>query len=243
MRGFVYILSLFMLVALVAGCSKEKNDCLKSTGDIMREDRTVQTFKEIEVYNNVNVVITQGIFSAVTVEAGENLIDKVTTELRGDVLVIKNENKCNWVRSYKHEITAYVTTKTLERISHNGYGKISGTNTIQSDGLVISINGNGDVELDINANYCFSDMHKTGDLILSGYAGTSGLWSSGNNWIRCEDLITDTTFVESRTTGDCFVNVSSKFQALLNGSGNIYYSGDPGDVKTEVIGSGVVYKN
>ena len=236
MQGSVNILSLFMLLTLVASCSKEKNDCMKSTGEIIFEDRAVQSITDIEVYNNVNVIITQNTFSSVTVEAGENLIGKVTTIMHGDTLVIRNENKCNWVRSYKHEITAHVTVKDLRKINHWGYGKISSANTIQSNGLSISINGSGDVELNINVPYCFSDMHKSGDLILKGYAGTSGLWASGNNWIRCEELKTDTTFIESRTTGDCFVNASSRFQALLGGTGDIYYSGDPADVETEITG-------
>jgi len=179
----------------------------------------------------------------VIVEAGENLVDKVTTVVEGDSLVIRNENKCNWIRSYRYAINVHVSVPDLRRIEHNGYGTISSANTIQSGSLSISLNGNGNVDLQINLPYCYSDVHKSGDLMLSGFARVNGLWASGNNWIRCEELMTDTTFIDSRTTGDCLVNASLRLQASVNGSGDIYYSGDPPDVSTEILGTGAIYKN
>jgi len=236
-------LGYLVVLILMLGCSKEKNDCMKSTGEIIFVDRELALFSEIEINNNVNVILTQDTFSSIMVEAGENLIEKITTVVQGDRLVIQNENKCNWVRSYDYAVNVHVSVTNLQRIEHNGYGKISSTNTIQSDGIVISINANGDVELDINMPYCFSDMHKSGDLILSGYARLNGLWASGNNWIRCKDLKTDTTFIESGTTGDSYVNASLRLQALVKGPGDIFYSGSPIDVVTEITGEGAVIKN
>ena len=242
MRAFVHIVPIFLIIALFAGCSKEKNDCLKSTGTIVLEDRVVLDFTQIEVYNNVNVVITQDTFSSVTIEAGTNLIDKVTTVVQGDSLVIRNENKCNWVRSFKYDITAYVTVKKLLKIEQRGYGEISGTNTIQTSDLIITILGNGDVELTINANSCFSDMHTSGDLILKGYANVNGIWSSGNNWIRCQELQTNITFVESRTSGDCLVNVSDSLAAKIFSVGGVRYSGDPEKISSVIEGTGKLIK-
>ena len=240
---FAYISSVILLIILLSGCSKAKNDCMKSTGEIVMEDRPVQPFSQIETHNNVNIILTQGSENSITIEAGANLIDKVTTVIQGDSLVIRNENKCNWVRSYKYDINAYITVKDLRRIDHKGYGKISTTNTLTPVSLIISILGNGDVELNINTPYCHTDLHSSADLILSGYASTNGIWSSGNNWIRCADLVTDTTFIESRTSGDSFINATAKFQAVLKGSGNITYSGNPSDVQTEIIGTGEIIKN
>lgn len=238
-----FICSIFLLYSLIAGCTKNNNDCLKSTGEIITEERLLGTFTRIEAHNNVNVIITQGSTTAVSVEAGENLIGKVTTEVQNDILIIGNDNKCNWVRSYKHEIDVHVTVANLQEIDHYGFGNITSTNTIISDGLIITIYSNGDVNLDINMNYCYSDVHKSGDLILSGYASINSLWTIGNNWIRCQDLVTDSTYVVSKTTGDCLVNASFKLKVLLEGTGDVYYSGDPADVELEIVGDGAVIKN
>jgi len=93
MRINVHIFWILITLSLVAGCSKKKNDCMKSTGKIVFEERTVGSFKTLEVYNNVNVIVTHGTTYAVTVEAGENLLEKITVDVKGDTLVIKNKNK------------------------------------------------------------------------------------------------------------------------------------------------------
>jgi len=243
MRTVTYVCSLMMLLSLGLGCGKGKNDCFKSTGEIVFEDRGVQSFTQIETHNNVNVIITQGAFSSVTIEAGKNLIGKVTTVVQGDSLVIRNENKCNWIRSYKYDINAYVTVKNLRRIDHQGFGRISSSNTVNAITLYISNHNNGDVELDLNVGYLYTDMHKTGDVILKGTAGGHEVYSSGNNWLRCASLETGYTAVQSVTTGDCYVKASDSLKAGIYSLGSIYYSGNPQKITSTIEGSGELIKN
>ena len=157
------------------------SDVCSSDLEIVFEDRGVQSFTQIETHNNVNVIITQDTFSSVTIEAGKNLIGKVTTVVQGDSLVIRNENKCNWIRSYKYDINAYVTVKNLRRIDHHGFGKISSSSTVSATTLYISNHNNGDVELDLNVGYLYTAVHKSGDVILKGNAGGHDVYTSGSN--------------------------------------------------------------
>src|SRR3972149_5567093 len=101
MKGLLNFWLVIGMFPLASACKKDKPDCFKSTGDLVREQREVGDFSSMEVYNNVNVVISQDTLNQVIIEAGENLLEEITTEINGATLVIRNNNKCNWVRSYK----------------------------------------------------------------------------------------------------------------------------------------------
>ncbi|MBL4577627.1 MAG: DUF2807 domain-containing protein [Flavobacteriales bacterium] len=241
MRSLLHIWSFLILLFLALGCSKDKNDCLKSTGEIVFEDRMVQTFKAIRVFNNVNVIVTQGSAYSVTVEAGSNLQGKITTEVVNDTLVLKNENKCNWIRSYKYDINVHVTIVDLTGIEHRGYGDITSTNTITLDNILFRSVGNGDIYMSIDVDYCYADIHFVGDLQLTGTADAFGLWHSGSGWIRCESLVAQSVFLDSFSSGDCFVQVSDELIATIHEVGSVHYSGSPSLVNLTVNGSGQFY--
>ena len=74
-------------------------DCFKSTGKIVDEYRAVQQFNEIQVMNNINLFITYDTIQEIRVEAGKNLVNLIKTDVNNNRLIIKNNNKCNWIRS------------------------------------------------------------------------------------------------------------------------------------------------
>ena len=76
-------------------------DCLKSTGDIIKEQRFVKDFTTLVVHDNIFVTLTQDTENSLEVEAGENLLSLIKTDVDGGTLTITNDNSCNWVLSYK----------------------------------------------------------------------------------------------------------------------------------------------
>ena len=89
----VYILLLFIGTGLVS-CSKSKYDCFKTDGDLVKETRTLSDFAYIEVYNNVNVILTQSSVNSVEIEAGKNLMSEIIAEVINDTLILRNNNFC-----------------------------------------------------------------------------------------------------------------------------------------------------
>ena len=217
MKGILNFWLVAGMFLLAPACKKDKPDCFKSTGDLVREQREVGGFSTMEIYNNVNVVISQDTLNQVVIEAGENLLKKITTEVKGAALVIRNENKCNWVRSYKKEINAYVSVKDLTKIGLFGHGKITSSNTITTPVFFITNKGNGDVELQVDNGYCYIDLHSAGDLILTGKIGGIEIWTSGNNWVRCLGLKTSYAALYTHTTGDCFLTFDDSLNIVLAG--------------------------
>ena len=108
---------LFILVSLMV-TSCQKMDALFKNGEPVTEYRTVgQNFTVVSMFNNVNVKLVQDRHPHLELTCPKNLIEKVTTEVKNDTLVIKNENDFNWIRSYDYSIdlTVYYDTSSLSQ--------------------------------------------------------------------------------------------------------------------------------
>ena len=233
-----------LVVLLFTSCGKENRwDCIKRTGDMVSETRNLGSFYGVRSMDNINVILVQDTAYYVRLEAGENLIDGITTRLDGGFLEIGNSNKCSWSRSYDQEVNAYVGFIDIDSLYHQGYGSITSEGVLSTDQLDITILNNGDVNLEINALFCSANMHQAGDLILSGEAGWVEVWSSGVQWTRCSNLIANYFRIITKSTGDALVNTTDSIHAEISGSGNVYYSGSPTVVTSIITGTGSLIKN
>ena len=140
------IVVLFFLVSLMAAsCSK-----VFTNGEPVTEHRNLgQRFETVCIYNNVNVKLVNSDRQGVEVTCPENLIEKVTTEVKGDSLIIKNENEFNWLRSYDYSIDLTVYYDSLREITYASIGdlrctdSIRGYSTISTDTIPLEIDTTG----------------------------------------------------------------------------------------------------
>ena len=226
-------------------CNKESApDYLQTTGEITSVERDVEDFTEIELFNKINLFITQDTVNKVVFEAGKNLIPDIVTEVKEGKLSIKNTNKFNFLRSYKKSINVYIHCKNLLHIIYRGAGNISSTNSIIDSVFNFDCKkGTGTVELSVTAKEGHFNMH-TGqcDLILHGEIGVNYVYQAGNGYVNAEDLKTGYTFVTNKGTNDLKINVDKVLFARISYLGNIYYKGNAYDVVAEITDKGQLIK-
>jgi len=233
----VFHFSITILAVLIFACNKESRwDCVKRTGKTSTDIRVLPPFTKIIAEDNVNVFITQGSAQEVKVEAGNNLISLIKTEIDSGTLRIRNENQCNWARSYKNgAINVHITMPTLRHVSHFGSGQIKSNDTITCDTLTILTQESGDVELTINTKILYTQVHSTSDVTLHGKSILHGNFHIGAGFLHCEDLQTDIIWSTSKASGNEYLNVKKHIGATIDWVGNIYYSGNP---TIEIKGTG-----
>lgn len=237
------LIYLFILASLLfASCKKENmGDCFKGTGNIITESRELPFFDSIYVETNINVFITiDSTVREVKVEAGENLLPHIITKVENGKLLIRNNNRCNFARSYKKEITVHITLPVIKAIASDSQGFIKSTNTLRSDTVDITIKNAGDIDLKLDVRHVLTHMHGAGDVILSGKTGVHEIHAVGNSFIRCADLFTGYTFIWANTTGNIYVNATKGLGVTIVGSGNVYYSGNPQVITSKTTGTGQI---
>lgn len=82
---FVFVLS---LVLGFSSCEKSIF-CKNGSGEVLTEERSVSNFTQIDYAIPGELIITQSDTISVTIEAQENLIPDIETNIEGNVLEIK----------------------------------------------------------------------------------------------------------------------------------------------------------
>jgi hypothetical protein len=234
-----YFFIYFLLIGCLSSCDKDHLlDCLKSSGTISSETRAVADFNRIDVYNNPEVILTQDTVNSITVEAGHHIISGITTEINNGILTIRNENKCNWVRSYSKTIAVYVHVKKLDFIHHHGSSTVSSTNILHNITFDFNVWNSGDINLSVQADSIYSRQHLTvGDITLTGQSPYLYIFNKGNGFTYEKNLIAENSYIVQKGTGNCYVHINQNMDVEIHDSGNVYYSGSP-VVSSNITGSG-----
>lgn len=238
-RGF-FLIPLF-LIALFPSCKKENRcDCIKRTGSIVTETREINGFDKIFLEDNVTVFITQDSFFEVKVEAGENIVPLIKTEVIDGTLFIRNKNRCNWTRSYNKPLNVFIKMPIIKYITSDGTADIKSLNTITTDIFDVQTKNSGNIELTVNNSKVISHMHGSGDLTLSGTTIEHACDIGGTSFLNCKNLQTANTWVHTFTTGLCYVSTSN-LTCLIDNVGDVYCYGSPGTVQEIKKGAGQLY--
>jgi hypothetical protein len=110
MKRIIYLL----LLTLLFSCEKP-SECIESTGEIVTRDVPISAFTRLEVYRGIAVQITEGANYSLQIKSGENLIDNVEVKQEGQILKLKDNTSCNWLREYG-QTTIYITAPNIEEI-------------------------------------------------------------------------------------------------------------------------------
>ena len=244
MKTWSFILGIIglMMVLLAAGCSKDGGgDCFRSTGEVKLETRTVAGFHLIEVHDNINLILAQDTTGyALQVEAGENLLDDITTEVENGHLVIRNGNTCNWVRSFEVPISVYIRFPSLDTIIFRAAGDLTFTTAWRSDSIQMDVwEGAGTLSLDLDVFKSRIYVHYgVVDVVLKGTSQVNYISNKGYGPVDARQLSTKFTFLSTLSPNDCFVNVQSEIGATIENIGNVYYLGDPAVVSEVTYSTG-----
>ncbi len=242
MKHSVYRVSVAFLFAgvFLSSCLKDGGNCLSPSGPIITQDRHVADFDSIRMLDNVDVVLLQDSVNRVRVEAGENIIGGIRTDIAGRELIIANNNVCNWLRSYSAPIRVYVSVKNLLKIHYNSSGDISCPDTIRTGYFKIEMwGGCGNIGLKlVTDDGYFIQYIGTATLKASGTCKISNVHASDYGLLHLGNLRTGYTFVTNNSTNDCYVNAVHDLDATISSIGNIYYKGEPEAINLTVTGTG-----
>ncbi|PKP04172.1 MAG: hypothetical protein CVU14_00780 [Bacteroidetes bacterium HGW-Bacteroidetes-9] len=241
---FTFHFSLFTLSLTTSCTSEHVDDCFSNTGVQITETRTVAGFNKIELYDNVNLVLLPGASTEIEVEAGKNIVNAIKTEISDSALVIRNTMECNWVRNFDREITVFVFANDLKELRYEGSGDISSNGQISSDSLKVNVwGGSGSFDLDLNIDKLSLAQHYgTVDLHVRGRSSITTIFSNSYGPFYCSNLISDITYIRNNSSNNCYVYAKYILEVEIRSVGNIYYSGDPPDIKSDITGSGKLIK-
>ena len=226
---------------MLFSCKKgHQTDCLKGTGKTISEIRNVSFFDGLSVQGNFDVELIDTNVNFIEITAGENLIEGISATIENNILIIRNENKCNFIRNNKHPFEIKVYGK-LKSIWHNADGKMTNRNFFSYDSIFFHLEGSEAV-FKLNNSFFFSDMYQTGNLKLSGNCDALTIDLTSFGYFYGETLNCKNATIVNKGEGDSFIRCSDTLKAIVLSVGTIYYLGNPILVDSIILGEGKIIK-
>ena len=236
----------FILIIIVTlglfGCNPDK--CFHSTGELTLENRTVDDFSALIIYDVFDVEIIPDTLCRVELWTGEKLLPYITTKLQDSALVIKNENECNWLRSFENRPQIRVFCNNFQDIRVEGEIDLEFKDTLHTDIFTFHVwSGLSTARLMLDVQELrFSLNGGSGEFYFDGKTRRSNFHCDGNGYVFAQGLASEVSSITHISTGDVYVSVTNELNARLLRSGDVYYSGEP--VSINIVndgGTGQVY--
>lgn len=239
MKKLVFLLAIVAIAAPSCGYMFGKR--VKGNGNIKTTERTVSSFKNVEVSGAIDLYVAQGDTKPVKIETDENLLQYIEVEQQGDRIVIKSKPGLNLRPTSK--IKVYVTSPVYRDIDVSGASNINGVSKItNAEDLKLDVSGAGDINMEIDAPAVSADISGAGAVNLKGQTKSFELTLTGAGKAHCYELLSENTKVDISGAGDADVFASVKLDAEVSGAGSVSYKGGATHVNQQVSGAGSVKK-
>lgn len=237
----VLILGVFLITSTI-NAQSWGGKRIKGNGNMTTKERKTSEYDEIDVAGFFNVELVSGAEGNITIEAEENLIDYIVTEVNGDRLVIKTKNGYSIRTSMNRSILVIVPFKDISKVSLSGSGDVVTKNRIKADTFRTNLSGSGDVDLEIDANRVTANVSGSGDMKLNGNTSDFNCNVTGSGDIHAYELKAKDVTASVTGSGDVKAYCDGVLKANIVGSGDVTYQGNPTKEISKVVGSGDVNK-
>ena len=225
----IFIFPLFF----ITGCF----NCIDGTGHIGTENREIKKFTKLELDIPADVEIGISSKTVLRIHAQQNVSGAITTEVKGDKLVISSSRCLGDIEPVRINIF----TEDIEEIEINSSGTVKTKHPITLDKIKLEVEGSGEIFADVYANVVTTEIEGSGNIVVNGTTSSQKIKIEGSGSYKAFGLRSYDAKVKIEGSGDAEISVSNFLNAIIEGSGSVIYSGTP-KVTSKVSGSGSVTK-
>jgi hypothetical protein len=211
----------------------------RGSGNVIMETRQVSDFGAIRVEYPARVLIRQGTKESLEIEAEDNLLPNLKTEVRNGRLEIfyRRENGKHVNPTKTPRIT--IVVKDLSDVGFSSAGELI-IEKLKTDNLDVSLSGAGNLNLDdIEVKGLQVSLSGAGSMSASGTADDLDLSISGFGDFKGADLHDKNAQVSISGAGSATVWVDEDLNAEISGAGSVSYYGSA-SVSRRISGVGGV---
>jgi hypothetical protein len=225
MKKFGFIVFIIALTIGVASAFKTSfgsfnfsfGNRIVGSGVAKIEQRNIDDFQKVDVSGAMNVEVIADKDFNVTVEADDNLLGQIRTELDGDTLKVYSKGRI----SPKTKITVKISMPNLDGIEVSGASNVTASN-LKNDDLEINLSGASKLKIDGKTTNAKFDV-------------------SGASKFDGENLEIENAEIDNSGASNVLVSVTKNLTADTSGASRVTYIGNPA-VEKNVSGASSVVK-
>ena len=244
MTTLVRIAIALTLSILLSSCGFDINigdfsSGVKGNGIVKTDTRSVnEEFTAISASEGLEVYVTQADNFSISVEADENVIDLIGTDISNNMLKIHAiKNIGNATKK------VYVSLPKISELKSSSGSQLTAENTINSSRLTIDSSSGSIVTVEVNADNLDIDASSGANIRINGTSGNTTIDASSGANLSAKELTTKFCDAEASSGANVSIFVSESLSADASSGGNISYSGKAKlNTKKSVSGS-VTFNN
>lgn len=226
-----------LTVALATGCGVNLN-VTRGSGNVITETREVKDFSALMLAGAGDVMITQGETESLTIEAEDNVMQRIRTEVQNGKLVIDFDSTQSRVLPTR-PIRFNLAVKDLNTIELTGAGNIT-LPSLKTDRFTMHLSGAGNLKLDrLETTQAAFTASGAGNFDVSGQVDKQVVKLTGFGNYNGGNLASQDSQVVISGAGNATVWAQSNLDARISGAGSISYYGNP-HTSRSVSGAGNV---
>ena len=236
MNVIAKLIALTLFLASLIACSSGK----QGNGNIASENRTITTaFTEIKVQQGINLYLSQGNDVDLKVEADENLIELLISEVDNGVL--KLYFKENIQRATAKNV--YLTTASISKINCSSGASVVSETPFTINSLELDSSSGSAIKMTVNSENIKTASSSGSKITLQGQTTTFEGDSSSGSTIDADKLKSSNASVSVSSGANISIFTSNTITAKASSGGNIHYKGTPKQVTKESSSGGNISGN
>lgn len=220
-------LILFILIVLYAftfsGCDNENAfGCFKKPGEIVEQEIQLDSFSFIEAHDEVDIFLINSTEQKVIIKAGKNLIPQIHLDVEDDILNIRNDNSCNWVRSPENP-GIYIFSNDVSGIGIFDFVNVFSEETLTLDNLSIFSDGTGNFDMNIEVDSLFVESIYISNFTFKGDADFLDLIITGDSRFLARNLSIIDVEIDHNGSNSVELYPVNKLKGIIQSTGSVYY--------------------
>ena len=231
------IIGLFLITACGLSTIQDSREVITGSGNVITESREVSGFNGVSHTGIGRVIITQGDTESLTIQADDNLMEYITSEVKNDTLELGFDENVRFDST--SSITFTVGAIGIAEIGSTGTGSIE-LDELGTKNLHILKTGTGSISIgSLTATDLVVNADGTGKIEIAGTVVEQELDLKGTGNYDAPDLKSQTAQVGVTGTGSVVIWVLDALDVEITGISKVSYYGSP-QVTQNITGTGTL---
>ncbi len=237
MRNYFKAIAIVTLVTLFPSCNGNFNFGVKGNGKVKLETRNInEKFTKVEANEGLNVTIEQSKSTEVILEADENLLKLIETEVENGILKLSTKEQ---IGNYE-ELNVKIKMPIIQALTAESGSDLKTINTLKGSKIELESSSGSSLTVTLSYENVTANSQSGSDLNIAGVALKLKTNSDSGSSLNAENLTVNEVISNANSGSDTKVNAVVSLKADANSGGNIQYKKQPKTIeKTEDSGGSV----
>lgn len=218
-------LTITMVIAiLLTSCNFDINfgEGVRGNGEVVEDSREItEKFTMVSASEGIDVYVSQSDEFQINIEADENVMDLIGTEIKNGKLRIHAIKSIG--RATKK---VYVFLPEITSLSSSSGADLLAKTPIKSNKIKLNSSSGADMQVEVIATEVIADCSSGADIKLSGEANVLHADASSGSDIKARNFIAKICHADASSGADISVQVSESLTAEATSGADITYSGN-----------------